>query len=368
MAKSLLSVRRAKKPKITRSEAYIVNVKYLGEEPDSTNLKTQGDWAKAFSWYHSMCTREEARQYLKDYFENDKSMLSKISKIPDAHVPYTAAWQCRIWKRIGLPVDVDSLARVHRWIEEASSFAKEDKPKEDRPDRPTIQDRIREKISDTIGEIESLYDAGMPEDLYTWLQKKEIPAMYTTKIVEYYTPFLEEMKLAAAGKIEGYHSCTKKYLNDQVSMLQKMIDDAQRYGGNVKKARAPRKMKAPTTEKLMKYFIHQKESTEYKLQSVDPEKIIGAQELWTFNTKYKTLSVFRARGPAGLSVRRTTIDGFDADTSITKNAGRNHEEVLKRVLTAGKIVLRKLMDEISTKPGKLSERINENTILLKIIQ
>jgi hypothetical protein len=365
MAKSLLSIKTKKKQKVSKSETYLVNLKYLGEEPDSTKLKTQADWAKAFNWYHSMCSREEARQYLKDYFANDKVVLKKITKIPDAHMPYTAAWQCRIWKRIGKPIDGESLERVHKWIDEASSYAKEDKPKEDKPERPTIQDRMKEKISELIGDIEVLYDAEMPVDLYSFLQKREVPAMYTGRIVEYYKPILEEMKLAAAGEIEGYESYTKKWLRDRVDMLQKIIDDAQRYGGNVKKARAPRKKKAPTAEKLLKHFTYQKESNEYKLQSIDPAKILGAQELWTFNTKYKTLTVFRARGPAGLSVRRTTIDGYDVDASVTKTL-RKPDEVLKKVLTGGKLVLRKLMDELKTKQAKTADRINENVILVKV--
>jgi hypothetical protein len=36
------------------------------------------------------------------------------------------------------------------------------------------------------------------------------------------------------------------------------------------------------------------------------------------------------------------------------------------VLTGGKLVLRKLMDELKTKPMKLAERINENVILVKV--
>ena len=365
MAKSLLSVRKVKKPKVTRSEAYMVNLKYLGEEPVFTDVTSQSEWAKAFSWYHSMCTREEAREYLKDYFASDKAIVKKISKIPDAHMPYTAAWMCRIWKRIGKPIDKDSLDRVLKWIDDASSHAKEEKPKEEKADRPTIQDRMKDRLSDIIGDIEVLYDAEMPVDLYSFLQKNEVPAMYTSKIAEYYKPILEEMRQAAAGQIEGYEDYSKKWLRDRVAMLEKIIDDALRYGGNVKKAKAPRKKKAPTAEKLLKHFIYQKESNEYKLQSVDPAKIIGAQELWTFNTRYKLLTVLRARGPAGLSVRRTTIDGYDSDASVTKTL-RKPDETLKKVLTGGKTVLKKLMDELTTKPGKLAERINENVILLKV--
>jgi hypothetical protein len=136
----------------------------------------------------------------------------------------------------------------------------------------------------------------------------------------------------------------------------------------LRKQRAPRKKKAPTADKLLKNFQFQKESNEYKLKSVAPESVLGAQELWTFNTKYKVLTVFRASGHAGLSVKRTAIVGFDQDNSVSKRVGRKTEDTLQRVLTGGKIVLRKLMEEITSDPVKIADRINNNVVLLKTVR
>ena len=58
MAKSLLQMRSKKKPKVTRSEAYMVNLKYLGEEP--TKIVDKVGLMRAFSWYGSMCNTADA--------------------------------------------------------------------------------------------------------------------------------------------------------------------------------------------------------------------------------------------------------------------------------------------------------------------
>ena len=205
--------------------------------------------------------------------------------------------------------------------------------------------------------------------MYEWLQKNEIPAAHAKKIAEFYKPLKDEYYDVVMGiNTEGYERYSKPVMKAKLAQIHSLIEDCERFSGNVKKARAPRKKKAPTADKLLKHFKYQKESNEYKLQSIDPTSIIGSQELWAFNSKNKLLTVFRARGPAGLTVKRTSIDGYDNTNSISKRIGRNTEKLLKDVLAGGKINLRKLMDTITTEPTKLSERINSDTVLLRVIK
>lgn len=367
MAKSLLSIKGKKKTvRKTKSENYLVNWKYLGDEPK--NIVTTVDLIKALHWYNVMVEPDEARQYLKDYFNTDKAMIKIIDRIPDKRLPLSSAWLCRIANNAKRDLTDNERARVNKDIQHASSYSDEveEKPVELKV-KPSIQDRVKERVSDIIGDVEVLVDKCEPINMYEWLQKNEIPAMHANKIAEFYKPLRDEYVYAINEDNEGYEHYTKNQLKTRLGFVLKLIEDCERFAGNVKKARAPRKKKAPTTEKLLKHFQYQKESNEYKLQSCDPAKIIGAQELWAFNTKYKTLSVFRARGPAGLSVRRTSIDGYDSDASMTKRIGRKPEEYIKKVLSGGKIVLRKLMEDISSDPITFSDRINTNTILIRVV-
>jgi hypothetical protein len=372
MAKSLLSTKGKKKTvRKTKSENYLVNWKYLGDEPKVGINASTIELVRAFTWYNTMCENEEARTYLKDYFKNDnnKDIIKLIDRIPEKRLPLTSAWMCRIASNNKAHLKDNEWKRVTEDIKTTSGYGEEvvDKPTEPKV-KPSIQERIKERVSDIIGDVEAILDSGEQVNIYEWLQKNEIPAQHANRIAEFYRPLRAEYSSAITEDDEGYTHYSKSELKAKLAYVTKLIEDCERFAGNVKKARAPRKKKAPTTEKLLKHFQYQKESNEYKLQSCDPATIIGAQELWVFNTKYKTLGVFRARGPSGLNIRRTSIDGYDSDASLIKRVGRKPEEYVKKVLTGGKIILRKLMDEIKSEPITFSDRINNNVILLKVVR
>jgi hypothetical protein len=159
---------------------------------------------------------------------------------------------------------------------------------------------------------------------------------------------------------------SRKELKERVVFFNKLIDDVQRYGNVTKKVRKPQKPRTISMEKKLKNFKYQKEDNTYKIASINPEKIIGAQELWTFNTKYKIVTVFRALDRGGLQVKGTSIIGYDEASSISKGTGRKPELVLDKIPKSGKIILKKMMEELKTdKP--LQVRINENTVLIKAI-
>jgi len=123
-----------------------------------------------------------------------------------------------------------------------------------------------------------------------------------------------------------------------------------------------------SVEKKIKSLKFQKEDATYKIASISPEKVIGAMELWTFNTKYKTFTVLRAIDRGVLQIKGTSIINYDENSSLTRSCGRkNPEEFLKRILDGGKLVLRKVLDELKTEKP-LAYRINENTILLRVVQ
>ena len=104
--------------------------------------------------------------------------------------------------------------------------------------------------------------------------------------------------------------------------------------------------------------------TEYHLTSVNPELIVGAMQLWTFNTKTKEITKYEAEDRAGLGVKGTTIQNF-GKYSASKKIGNKTEYFLDRIQEGGKIVLSKVLDEVNTKSSKPTGRINEHTILLR---
>jgi len=102
-----------------------------------------------------------------------------------------------------------------------------------------------------------------------------------------------------------------------------------------------------------------------KLVSINPADIIGSKELWVFNTKTRKLGKYIAAEFNDLGVKGTTITGFDEFKSVQKTV-RKPEDKLKEFKSAGKVQLRKFLEDINATDTKMNGRINEDTVLLKV--
>jgi hypothetical protein len=377
MAKKPVLQKRVKKTvRKTHNEVYLVNRKYLGDEPSFDGPVLRTELSRALTWYTYMSDHDEAREYIIDYLKANKKdqLIKKVKRVPNNRLPLTAAWVFRLSMR-GAQLEGDSVERAFALLQASFNYMEEEKKEEETVviEKPTIQDRIADKMSEYIGDIEAIID-NPPADfsMYKHLTATQFPAKLTTKVAEYYKPMLVEMAEALLAKDEqvkeGYKSYTKAQIKERLALYTMIVEDCERYAGNIKKARAPRKSKPITAEKKLKHIKYLKEDNSLKLKSVNPETILGAQELWTYNTKNKLLTVYRARGPAGLDVNRMSITGFDQEASTSKRIGRKTEDVLNRVLNGGKIVLRKIFDEISSDKTEVNERLNNNIILLKTVR
>jgi len=143
---------------------------------------------------------------------------------------------------------------------------------------------------------------------------------------------------------------------------------------SAKANRKPRKAKPKSATKLVEKLKFSKTDEKYKLASIDPSLIVGANELWVFNVKTRKIGKYVAsnidpkgmgRDGTGLSVKGTTIIGFDENLSIQKTL-RKPDEQLKEFKAAGKVKLRKFLDDIKTTDTKLNGRCNPDTVLLKV--
>ena len=207
-------------------------------------------------------------------------------------------------------------------------------------------------------------------DSYEYCKKNTINAPVAKKMLDIFRGEVEEVEEALEGKdeqlVEGYNHLTKRELRRFAQFLRSIYDGVERHANNAKTVRKPRKTKAKPVHKIVEKVKYLKEASEYKIVSIDPTKIVGAEQLWAFNVKTRTLWVYNAQSRDGLSVKGTTLQGYDAETSIGKKL-RKPEEVIGRLLGGGKIVLRKLMDEIKSVEKSPNGRINDQTVLLRVV-
>lgn len=379
MAKKLIRKTLPKKQKKTRSEVYMVNLKYLGDEPvyKPGQVLSVSERARALTWYGSMAELTDAKEWLTDFLKTQKrdSDIKRLKTVPDNLFPFTCAWIARMALR-GVKHSQDTHDFFDKRLSEALT-AREEEKKEEKPaaEKPNIQERIKDRVNDLIGDFEEIMDQHLlgkiqEFDAYEHCQKIELPAQHATKIAAYYVGLYDELEMAIAGTDEqlneAYKPFGKKWLKVRLAFVEKLMEDLLKYGQNTKKLRAPRKKKPQSVEKKLKNFRYKAEDQEMKLASVSPESIVGAQELWAYNVRYKTLTVFRAIDRGGLDIKRSSIINFDESSTGTYRTGRQGEKIVQSVLSGGKIILRKVTDGL--KAATLQDRINENVILLRVVK
>lgn len=384
--KSLKATKKIK-PKVTRTEQYLINLKYMGDEPTfKPGIQVNDtDYSSALTWYNYMCNKSDARSYLETFLKASGRIdeLQKIKALPDNRLNEHACWIARMLTR-GSKLTQRSINHMNDRIKDMilTSDKKEDEDvkrltgdKEDklREERVvSIQDRVREKASNFIGMFDEEIDqVGWNIDTYEWLTKREVPPMIASKFIDHFKPISDEAnqlldKNCDPQLREGYNHLTRDQIKQRATFYSSLINDVERYVGNTKKQKAQRKPKPVTADKKLKNFKYLKESKELKLTSVSPEKILGSQGLLAYNTRYNTLTVFQAIDRGGLDVAGTTIKNYDESTTATYRVGsRKAESVLSLALTGGKKNFAKALNECK-KLDNVQDRINENTILLKV--
>ena len=245
--------------------------------------------------------------------------------------------------------------------------------------QPSIQDRLRETAFRMTEEIEDAIE-GFQTDPETFdpkafkmlnlLKGKEVKAAHARVIKTLYSKDLAELELLASGKgdeqlKEGYSHRTKKQIRNLIAFYQEIMSACDMLSQEAKANRKPKARKAQPKEKIVAKLKYMKTNEPLKLVSINPADIIGAKELWIFNTKTRKLGKYVANEYMELGVKGTTITGFNEHTSVQKTV-RKPEEKLKEFKAAGKVQLRKFLDDINATDTKMNGRINEETILLKV--
>jgi hypothetical protein len=244
---------------------------------------------------------------------------------------------------------------------------------------PSIQERLREVALGMTEEIENAYEnfQNDPENfdpkafkVLNLLKSQQAKAAHARIIKDFYARDLAELEELASGTkdaqlVEGYSHRTKKQIKSFIMFLTEVKNACEMLMQEAKVNRAPRKTKAVSKDKLVAKLKYMKTNEPLKLVSINPADIIGAKELWIYNSKTRKLGKYVAGEFNDLGVKGTSITGFDENKSICKTL-RKPEEKLKEFKAAGKIALRKFIDDINATDTKMNGRINEETVLLKV--
>lgn len=249
------------------------------------------------------------------------------------------------------------------------------------PKLPTlsIQDRMKETAARMVEDIEEALESFRidPEGfdpkqfkVLNLLKGKQAKAAHARIIKSFYEDELTELEELASGNAddqlrEGYGHLPRKNVRKLIEFYKEVHSACDMLSQEQKVNRKPRAKKTQPKEKVVSKLKYLKIHEPLKLVSINPTEIIGSKELWVYNIKTRKMGKYVAAEYQELGVKGASLIGFDENKSLQKTL-RKPEDKLKEFKAAGKVQLRKFLDDINAVESKMNGRLNEQTILLRV--
>ena len=352
----------------------------------STVSCSQYDLTHAFQWYNHNKDSKDARKYLMEYLVKN-NLITETQRQAASYLNQSwnivDGWLARCLSRGAqfseATFDDFTNNRIRQFKDRLDAIIRErnlDVPQvsQDTSNVVSIQERVAGKVDYFIMELEAKFDevwhnqSGEEFVPYTWMVENEVKPMHASKIADYFKKRAADWIAIIESKdeyVKESYPRPRKEMIEGAKFFGGVANDAEKLASNKNAARKPRKKKPVSFEKKVARLKYKKDDIDNKLVSIDPVKIMGAEKLWVYNVKSRKLGVYVAADQAGLAVKGSAIDNYKYSESISKTL-RKPKDVLSRVLEGGKVVLRKVMGEINSKPSELNGRVNKYTILLRV--
>tara|TARA_B110000263_G_scaffold142205_1_gene123446 strand:+ start:1023 stop:2300 length:1278 start_codon:yes stop_codon:yes gene_type:complete len=263
--------------------------------------------------------------------------------------------------------------------------------------KPSIQELLERKSIEMAGDIDDfVYDYDGSKEMLTKFDPQRMLLIVEAKpnhakiISKLYEPMFNEFdellnppdikKMNEHEKDmhnqlkEGYSHMSKTEIRNHYKMYKIIGDACENVILKGKVTRKPRKKKVISKEKQTNKFKYLDHHADTKSISVHPTELIGANAAIVYNSKTRKLGVYHAsnidpkglkREGSGLSVKGTTIQGFDPSTSVCKTL----RKPLQQLATFKKVAKRSLnkeFDAITTVEVKMNGRFNDHSLIIKV--
>jgi hypothetical protein len=360
------------------------DTKFMGLEPTWHDAPMAGrisSMSKAFAWYNYFYGKKDARDMIVSYLEahGRKADVRTLRGVSDSAIRATTAWLCRM-TQVGLVLTPDEQVKLDQMLAEilaAKQQAQTEVAEESAVPKITIQDRLREKVSECAGELDGMFDefvvngAKMSADYkpVSLIRSMNVAPQMISVLSEIWKRKLTEFELAVEGKdaqlVEGYRFLTKIQLRNAVKFCETVINDCGAYVQIKKVERKPRQARAVPPEKKAAKFKICAEFAELKLKSLPAASLVDKTEAWLYDTKKrKLIHVVADEYAKVFTVKNNAIIGFSTVETQQKTV-RKPAETVKAMQAAGKPAARKLFKDIKTTETAFNGRGTENLVILR---
>ena len=358
-----------------RKSAEEIETKITGSEPNfSGKTMSKLNMVCSLNWYNQNRDSKFAIKAIQDYLRKNKIKVD--SDIVNKQIS-TFGFLCRLKNNGAIFSESDEIG-FNNYLMKMKDAIPEIVIEEKTvvTNVISIQDRINEKTSEIIGELEGHFDEfilnGFTKPVSSYgIMHGRIKGVHANKVMEFYKKKRQEYSYLIDTEDkdlkEGYSNFNKTQLKKLVLFCDSVITDCVKLNDESKVTRKPKKRKKKTPDQLVDKLIFCPESVTHKIKSVNPAEIIGASQVWVFNTKNRKLGVYNTLDAEGLSVKGTTIINFDEVKSVMKTL-RKPETILPEIIKGGKVYMRTAMSTINSVEMQMNGRINKDIVILRVIK
>jgi hypothetical protein len=234
----------------------------------------------------------------------------------------------------------------------------------DKIPQTSIQERMIAKALDAFDEVEVQIDAYIDSkksefDMYAYLKSLG----YSAKVIKHMRGQLDDVIFEVENK-EGCEQLEESYDFFTAAEKKKFLKWCYSINASIDKyckeyTPVPKPPKAKTPAQLVRKLPYMREYEGYT--SINPEDIIRARALYTYNTSSKKFTAFHSEG--GLRVLGSKIIDFDVCSEKTLT----DHHLLGKLVQGGNIIAKGFIDKIPRSKLKVGNNlITKNTLLLKV--
>lgn len=362
------------------------DTKHMGDEPVWNRQPAKDRFAtitRAFNWYGYFYGKKEAKDFVAFYLErkNQVKEAKKVRSLADSQVRTTTGWLCRM-ADMGLELSQAEQVKLDSMIAELLTDKTQIQPAEvdpapDQGARPNIQDRLRDRVIEFLGELEGQFDdfvasgAKLSADWkpVSLMRGMNIAPQMISMVRDVWTRHLAEFEAVVEGRdpelSKAYDYLTKSQLKQCVKFCELVIADCGAYVQIKKVERKPRKVKSVPPEKRAAKFKVSTEFAELKLRGLPAAALVDKSEAWLYDTKKRKLIHLVADSHTqAFTVKNNSVIGYSTVETVQKTLRRPAEQ-LKLVTGAGKPAARKAFKDITTTETVWNARGSDSLIILK---
>lgn len=340
------------------------------DEPLVDPMNYRSSFIQLLNYYNIHFTKEQKKEWAVEYLKEEYPK-KKIPNVSDTEFRYLGTL-VRI-NSLDNYLEPEDLNKIKEECERILSLVSTEKEPTEVSEETTsrsekIQETLDQKASEFIGEFEGLVDnfilEGTIPNIQSLIVSMDISSRVTPRIVDYAEKQKNYYNSVVNDKDAlSYYSISKPNLKKIFSFYETLIEKISQ-SKKVRKQRVQKEKPAGVLVKSLKYQI--KDET-LNLRSKPPADIIGADEVYLYNTAKHRLFYFKALDGQKLTVKGTTIMNYDDNKSYSKNI-RKPEVTLPKFDNKGKIDSRREMKDVVAKDNKVTGRTSDETIILSVFK